>query len=338
MSLEEIARIAGVSKSTVSRVINKEARVSDITRSKVQAVIDATGYQPNRAARALANSRTQTIGVVVSNNIGIFFDSSFYFPTIIRGISESMTQRDYAMLLLLGKDNEDDVRFAKRIVRTQSLDGIILVSPAIGHPLIDEMLATDTKFVSADRIARDDNAPVNFITVENVASSCTAVNHLIKLGRKRIVMIAGSPEIIDTLDRIKGYKLALQDAGIPYDEQLLIGDRFSYDAGYEAIQYLLDNDIEFDGVYASQGNLAVGAVNALLDAGVRVPEDVSLIAFDDLVDGMSSRIGISTMHQPVHEKGRQLSNTLIDIVEGNIAPPIQRFLPAKLVIRDTCGG
>jgi LacI family transcriptional regulator len=102
MNLEEIAQLAGVSKSTVSRVINNEARVSDRTRARVQEVIEAQGYQPNRAARTLVTRRTQTIGVVISNNIGVFFDTSFYFPTLLRGISQATSERDYAMLLMIG--------------------------------------------------------------------------------------------------------------------------------------------------------------------------------------------------------------------------------------------
>jgi LacI family transcriptional regulator len=335
MNLEEIAQLAGVSKSTVSRVINNEARVSDRTRARVQEVIEAQGYQPNRAARTLVTRRTQTIGVVISNNIGVFFDTSFYFPTILRGISQATSERDYAMLLMIGEDNEDDMRFARRIVRSHMMDGVIVVSPSIGHPLIDELIETHTPFVSADRIPRND---VNYVTVENVESSRTAVNHLIKLGRRRIVIIAGDALIIDSLDRVEGYKLALADNNIPYDPSLVIIDRYAYDASYATIKRLLAEGIDFDGVYASQSTIAVGAVNALLDNGIRLPEDVSLVAFDDLADAMNPRIGISTMRQPVIEKGQQLASVLIDLIEDKIAPPIQRFLPAELVIRDTCGG
>jgi DNA-binding LacI/PurR family transcriptional regulator len=197
------------------------------------------------------------------------------------------------------------------------------------------LIETHTPFVSADRIPRND---VNYVTVENVESSRTAVNHLIKLGRRRIVIIAGDALIIDSLDRVEGYKLALADNNIPYDPSLVIIDRYAYDASYATIKRLLAEGIDFDGVYASQSTIAVGAVNALLDNGIRLPEDVSLVAFDDLADAMNPRIGISTMRQPVIEKGQQLASVLIDLIEDKIAPPIQRFLPAELVIRDTCGG
>jgi DNA-binding LacI/PurR family transcriptional regulator len=337
MNLEEIAKIAGVSKSTVSRVVNNEARVSKRTRAKVQTVIEQSGFQPNRAARTLVTRRTQTIGVVIPNNIGVLFDTSFYFSTILRGISQATKQRDYAMLLTID-DDEDNLRFARRIVRSYTMDGVILISPLIGHPLIDELLETNTVFVSADRIEREDDAQINFVTVENVQSSRTAVSHLINLGRKRIVVIAGAANIIDSLDRVEGYKRALVDSGIEYDPELVIIDRYTSESGYNAIQRLVTEGIEFDGVFASESSIAVGAVNALLDAGIRLPEDVSLIAFDDLADAMKPRMGISTMRQPILEKGQQLANTLIDIIEEKIVPPIQRFLPTELVIRDTCGG
>ena len=337
MTLNKIAKLAGVSKSTVSRVINNDPNVSSRTREKVQAVIDSEQYQLNPAARALASRLTRILGVVISNNIGVLFDTSFYFPTILRGISSATRERDYAMLLMIGDDNEDDIRFTRRIVNNQIMDGIVLVSPAIGHPLIEELIAEDIPFVSADRIPGHDD-DVNFITVENVESSKVAVTHLIKQGRRRIAIIAGDSHIIDSLDRIEGYKLALQDAGIPYDPDLVINSRYAYQASYDAIQKLLRDNIEFDGVYASQSTIAAGAVSALFDAEIKIPDEVSLIAFDDLADGMNPQIAISTMRQPVFEKGYQLANALIDIVEGKNTPPVQRFLPAELVIRATCGG
>ncbi len=337
MTLQKIAKLAGVSKSTVSRVINNDPNVSIKTREKVKAVVEAQQYQLNPAARALASRRTQIIGVVISHNMGVFFDTSFYFPTILRGIAQATRDRDYALLLMISDEDEDDIRLARRIVHNQIMDGLVLVSPIMGHPLITELINADIKFTSADRIA-DSISDVNFITVENVESSRTAVNHIISLGRRRVAMLAGDPRIIDTHDRVEGYKLALQDTGIPFDPDLVIIDQYGYDSGYNAIQHLLENNIEFDGVYASQSTIAVGAVNALLDVGIRIPDDISLIAFDDLADAMNPRIGISTMRQPVLDKGYQLADTLIDLIEDKVTAPIHRFLPTELVIRDTCGG
>lgn len=337
MTLQKIAELAGVSKSTVSRVINNEPNVSEKTRVKVQAVIDAQQYQINPAARALASKRTKILGIVIPNNIGFLFDTSFYFPTILRGISQAAHERDYAILLMLGENREDDIRFARRIVHNQIMDGLVLISPSIGHPIIDELIAAKTIFVSADRIERDDVA-VNFVTIENVESSRTAVKHLIDLGHRRIAMIAGDTNIIDAQDRIEGYKRALIDADIALNEELIITSRYDYEAGYEAIQYLLNNKIEFDAVYASQSTLAVGAVNAIMDAGLTLPEDIALVAFDDFADAMNPRVGISTMRQPVFDKGYQLTGVLINLIEEQETPPIQRYLHAGLVIRDTCGG
>jgi len=336
MTLNKIAKLAGVSKSTVSRVMNNDPHVSSRTRAKVQAVIDAEQYQLNPAARALASRQTRILGVVISNNIGVLFDTSFYFPTILRGISSATHDRDYAMLLMIGDDNEDDIRFTRRIVNNQIMDGIVLVSPAIGHPLIEELITEDIPFVSADRIPGHDD--VNFVTVENIESSKVAVTHLIKQGRRRIAMIAGDSHIIDSLDRIEGYKLALQDANIPFDPDLVVNSRYSYQASYDVIQKLLHDNVDFDGVYASQSTIAMGAVNSLFDAGINIPDEVALISFDDLADAMNPQIAISTMRQPVFEKGYQLATTLIDIVEGKNTPPIQHFLPTELVIRATCGG
>ena len=337
MSLQDIAELAGVSKSTVSRVINDDPNVSEKTRIKVKKIIEAEHFQVNSAARALASRSSKIIGVVISNEIGVLFDTSFYFPTILRGISQATHARDYAMLLAMGDESENDIRFARRIVHNQILDGFLLVSPTQGHPLVDELINANMTFVSADRIP-DQTSAINFCTVENVESSRQAVNHLIKLGRRKIAILVGDPRIIDSLDRLEGYKLALNDAQIPYDADLVYIDKFTYESGYAGVQHLLENKIEFDGIYASQSTIAVGAVNALMDAGIRLPEDVSLIAFDDLEESINPRIGISTMHQPVLEKGYQMADILIDLIENKATSPIQRFLSPELLVRDSCGG
>ncbi len=336
MSLQKIAKLSGVSKSTVSRVINNDPNVSPRTREKVLAIIEEQQFQVNPVARALASHHSKIIGVVIPNEIGVLFDTSFYFPTILRGVSQATHDRDYAMLLMIGHDSEDDIRFARRIVRNQIMDGLIIVSPTIGHPIVRELIDAESTFISADRIEHE-TWDANFVTVENIESSRQAVSHLINLGRRRIAILPGDPRIIDSLDRLEGYKVALENAGIPYDPDLVVPTNYGYDTGYESMRDLLNSDVEFDGVYASQSTLAVGAVNAILDAGLRLPEDISLIAFDDLADAMNPRIGISTMRQPVLEKGYQLADTLIDLIEGKVSAPIQRFLPTELVIRETCG-
>ncbi|GAB1420823.1 LacI family DNA-binding transcriptional regulator [Anaerolineales bacterium] len=336
MSLEKIAKIAGVSKSTVSRVINDDINVSEKTRALVKKVIEEVGYNPNSAARSLVTKRTQTIGVAIPNAISILFDTSFYFPTILRGISKTTSERHYATLLFIGESGEDDLRFSRRIMHRKMMDGIIIVSPTLGHPLFDELIQSGTPFISADRVVHP-RQNINYITVENIESSRKAVNHLIQQNRSRVAMLAGNPNIIDTLDRIEGYKLALADHQIPFDPDLLMVEEYSYEFGYQSIQSLIDKGIDFDSVYASQSTLAVGAVNALMDNHISLPDQVSLIAFDDLADAMNPRIRISTMHQPVFEKGALLASTLIDLIEGKIEPPIQRFLPTELIVRDTCG-
>ena len=152
MNLEAIAKLAGVSRSTVSRVINDDPRVSQKTREKVQAIIEEEGYQPNLAARSLVTRRTQTIGVVVPKDLDMLFDNSFYFPTLLRGISRAATQRDYAMLLMIGQHEGDDTRFMRRFIRRGMVDGVIVISPPVNHPVIDELTENNILFVSADRI------------------------------------------------------------------------------------------------------------------------------------------------------------------------------------------
>jgi LacI family transcriptional regulator len=190
-------------------------------------------------------------------------------------------------------------------------------------------------FVSADRV--DYRYPeVNFVTVENVESSRNAVNHLFKLGRKRVGTIAGSPSIIDSSDRITGYCKALEDQGIAYDENLVYAGDFVYQTGYEGAKVLMKHNI--DAIFAQLDIMALGAIDAIEEAGLRVPEDISVIGFDDLPAPYKLTTNLTTVRQPIERKGYELAHLLVDLLQGKQTPPVHKFLPTELIIRDTCGG
>lgn len=334
-NLEDIARKAGVSRSTVSRVINDEPYVSDRTRAKVRAIIEAEGFSPNPAARMLVTQRTRVIGVVIPHTLLVTFQDPYYYPTLLQGVSETTNERDYATLLWWGQSYDDEDRFARRILQQNRLmDGLIVASPTSDDPLIPRLVDLGMPFVMVERptISAD---RISYVSVDNVQAAQNAVTHLLGLGRRRIATITGALDNVDGQDRLTGYRNALQNHGIPFDPALVAEGRFTHQSGYIATRKLVKSGI--DAIFAANDISAQGALDALSDAGLRVPDDIAVIGFDDLPNAVQSTPQLSTVRQPIQQKGIVATNLLLDLIEDKVQGPRQILLPTQLVIRQSCG-
>lgn len=333
LNIEDIAARAGVSRSTVSRVINNEPYVSEKTRTKVLAVINELGYTPNPAARALVTQRTQVIGVVIPHRFDQVFEDPYYFPTLLQGVSDEAERHKYAVLTWMGSRGEGENLY-HRISTNRLMDGVILASPTRDEPLVRRLSAARLPFVMVERltVGADD---LNWVSIDNIAGARHAVEHLISLGRKRIATITGDLDNPDGYDRLLGYKAALQDAGLPILPELIGKGQFHRRAGYEAAQELIPH--KPDAIFAGSDNIAFGILDALREAGLRVPDDVSIVGFDDLPGALDSKPKLTTVHQPIMEKAVQAARILFDLIDGVTDTPKQVILPTSLVIRDSCG-
>lgn len=335
MNLEYIAQKAGVSRSTVSRVINNEPYVSDKTREKVMAVVNELGFTPNPVARSLVTRRTNIISVVIPGTISAFFNGSLYFPPLLKGIARATSELDYTMLLWIDQEERSQAMIDPRVIQNSMADGFIVISPTMDGKLIKTLIDHKVHFVSVDRTDYLD-PKTNFVTVENVESVRQAVNYLGALGHKRIACVTGSVTIIDVHDRLEGYRLGLQDLGLPYDEDIVYSGEFTYESGIEAAEFLKDKHI--DAIFAQLDTVAAGIITKFEDYGIRVPDDIAIIGFDDLIISQNIPINLTTIRQPIEDKGYEATKVLIDLIKGNITEPVHRFLPTQLIIRETCGG
>lgn len=334
LNLEDIAAKAGVSRSTVSRVINNSPFVSAQTRQRVLEVIEAEGFAPNPAARALVTQRSQVIGVVIPQIPAVVFEDAYYFPTLLQGISRVTGQHDYSMLLWLGQSGEDEERFYRRIERNRLIDGVIIASAHSDDPLIEHFLRTNTPFVMVER-AEHHRDQISFVSVDNISAAQQAVAHLIRLGRRRIGTITGKLAIPDGRDRLEGYRRALYEAGLPPDSTLIVEGDFTHRSGYEGMKRLLRQGV--DAVFAASDITARGALQALQEAGARVPDDVAIVGFDDLPTAVQVTPPLTTVRQPIEEKGARAAEILIGQIEGTVPGPQQILLPTELIIRQSCG-
>ena len=331
LTLEEIGKLAGVSRSTVSRVVNDHPYVSPPVRERVSKVIAETGYSPDPAARSLARQRSGIVGLVFSLAIESLFEDPF-FPRLIQGVSQACTSHGCILSLILLYSREDAGQLHPSISQNQPFDGLIVAATRTGDPLIPQLLASGVPFVMH---GRHDDPRVSFVDVDNVAGAYTAAGHLVRLGRGRIATITGPMDSPAALDRRKGYLEALRDRNRSIDEALIDGGDFSEVSGYEAMQRLLPH--EPDAVFVASDTMALGALRALREAGIRVPRDIAVVGFDDMPYAATAAPPLTTVRQPIRRAGNLAFQTLCEIIDSGLEPPRRIVMPTELVVRDSCG-
>lgn len=332
LTLEEIAKLSGVSRSTVSRVVNNHPMVKPDVRTRVLQVIKDTGYHPDPAARSLAGQRSGIIGLVVPRSIQFLFTGPYY-PRLIQGISQACNDHDYTMSLMLFHTQKEEDRLFPRILRNRLADGIIVSALPIGDPLVAQLRHHNVPFVMIGR--PDDPGQVSFVNVDNVQGAFQGTMHLIQQGRGRIAAITGPLNTTVGLDRRQGYLDALTSRGVNVLEDLIVEGDFTEAGGFTAMQRLLPH--RPDAVLVASDTMAMGALRALRQAGRAVPADVAVVGFDDLPGSAVSDPPLTTVRQPIRRLGGWAVEMLIAILDHGPQPPRHLVASTELVIRASCG-
>jgi len=331
LTLEDIARKCGVSRSTVSRVINGEANVSPDTRRRVMDMIQQINFQPNLAARGLAAGKTRVLGVVIPMGVTAIFTDPF-FPLLIQGVSITCNSCDYSVMLWLD-DPEYERRTVRQILYNGLVDGVIVASNLMDDPIVVALGEGKLPYVMIGRSPV--NNQVNFVDVDNFGGARKAVKHLIGLGRRRIAHISGPAKMIAGMDRYQGYLSGLYEAGIFPDPTLVVEGDFTDLGGYLAVQRLLPNHP--DAIFTASDAMANGALRALIEAGVRVPQDISLVGFDDIPFASRTIPPLTTVRQPIQRIGSLAAESLIQIIGHPENQPLHVILPTELIVRGSSG-
>jgi LacI family transcriptional regulator len=332
LTLDDIAKLAGVSRSTVSRVVNNHPNVSESARKRVLQIIQSTDFHPNAAARALASHRSSMIGLVLPRSVSSFF-SDPYFPRLTQGIAQASNQYDYTLGLFLIGTKEDEENIYPRISRKGLMDGLVVQSGEYGDQLITRLLNSNLPVVVAGRPFHTTNA--SYIDIDNVEAARKGVNHLIQIGHKRIGTITGPLVSAAGIDRKEGYLRALIESGLEVEQDLIANGDFTEAGGYTAMQQLLA--ARPDAVFAASDLMAVGAMRAAREAGLCIPQDIAFVGFDDLPPSIQLEPQLTTIHPPVFHVGVKAVEILIDLIENGIHPPRRVIMDTELIIRESCG-
>jgi len=328
-TLEEVAATAGVSRSTVSRVVNGSTQVSPEVLAAVTAAIEQLNYVPNRAARSLANRQTMAIALVVPEETTRFFGDP-YFAAVVHGIAHAIESSDYVLNLQLASPFAPSAKMTKYLLGG-NVDGAIVIS----HHSGDHFLATlgDTlPVVFGGRPLHPDEHNSFFVDVDNAAAAEMGTKHLIDLGRKRVAIIAGPADMPAGMDRTDGWRRALQNAGLQQD--LIVHGDFSMVSGARSMRELLDREPELDAVFVASDLMATGAVSVLRERGRSIPGDVAVVGFDDSPAAIGGDIQLTTVHQPSMEMGEKMAEMLLRLLRGE---PTERewIMQTRMVMRES---
>ena len=333
LTLEDIGRLAGVSRSTVSRVINDQNSVSPAVRERVHDVIRRTGFSPNVAARSLAARRTGVIGLVIPSRVHSLFEDP-YFGLLIKSISSAGNAAQQTLALFLFETEEEEEDVYPRALASGLVDGVILTASRMGDPVLARLVEGSLPFVMVGRPDRDDSQ-ISYVDVDNVGGAFAAAVHLCNLGYRRIAYVGGPTSTTSGLDRLAGFGDGLATCGVPLSPSLRADGDYSQRSGYEAMRSLLPQ--RPDAVFVASDTMAFGALQALRDAGVSVPQDVAVVGFDGLPAAQHSVPALTTVRQSVAGTGSHAVRILLDLVSGQEPGPVAEVLPTELVVRESCG-
>jgi DNA-binding LacI/PurR family transcriptional regulator len=334
VTLEEVARAAGVSRATVSRVVNGNLRVSQDVRRVVEKAVERLGYVPNPAARMLVTRRSDSIGLIIPEPTGRLFNDP-YFPRLLRGVTGELSAREMQLVLLMPQTSGESSR-VERYVAAGHVDGVLLVSLHGDDPLPAHLAARSMPVVVGGR--PPGAAVVSYVDVDNRHGAQAAVEHLIATGRRVIATIAGPSDMVAGVDRLAGYRAGLQAAGLTIDPGLIEVSDFSHEGGVDAMRRLVAARPEIDGLFAASDLMAAGALQVLRAAGRRVPEDVAVVGYDDSPIAATTDPPLTSVRQPVEEMGREMVRLLIEQATRPGSVPRQVILATELIRRRSSKG
>ena len=323
-TLTMVAERAGVSPSTVSRILNGTAQVSEEKQQLVRSVIEELNFRPDPAARSLAGGRAMSIGVLTQ-----FIDSPYYGEAL-RGIEDVVQKANYSPLFVSGHWNEAEEKNRLYMLQERKVDGIIVLTGKLKDETLIDVASSIPVVVTGRQLSGPNVFSIDF---DNVEGACLAVRHLYALGHQRVAFISGPLDHSDAVQRVAGFRSELLRKNMTCDEGLIVYSDFQESGGFRAMNQLLETHQTFSAVIAANDQMAYGARLALYRAGIRVPEDVSIVGFDDLPHSAFTLPPLTTVRQSIYEVGVRAAQALFELIEGKAVAPIQ--IPAELVVRES---
>ncbi|MFC7439836.1 LacI family DNA-binding transcriptional regulator [Laceyella putida] len=332
VTIKDVARLAGVSPSTVSRVISNHPRISVATVKKVREAMETLGYHPNMMAKSLVSKSTKTLGLVLPRSAEELFANPF-FSEVLRGMLAYANQKQYDLLISSANNQQDELETVTRMVLGRRVDGMILMAPRKADPTVEKLLELDFPFVLLGRSLEHPN--VLAVNNDNIKASFDATQHLIDQGHTRIGFVSGPPDLVVSEDRLKGYQWALSKAGLPMRDEWVMESDILPKNGFHAVSMVMNLPDRPTAFVVSDDVIAFGMIRELVGAGYQIPEDVSVVGFNNIVLSELSNPPMTTVDIGIYHLGYQAAQHLIRKLQGEEILQTGLTVPHRLVIRQS---
>ncbi|MBU5444749.1 LacI family DNA-binding transcriptional regulator [Paenibacillus sp. MSJ-34] len=331
LTLKDLAKIVGVSPATASLALAGDPRVNVKTRQMVEEAARRLNYVPNEIGRSLRAKKAETIALIFPNTPHNAF-SHPYFVELLEGVTEVLVQNGFYLMVSTAPTEQDEQAAYDKIMMNRRADGIILWPASINDSNISRIVESGFPVVYLGRWHHND-----VITVErdDFGGAYLATEHLLQAGRRNVAHITGPLEYQVSIDRLEGYKKALEDYKVLYDPSLVVTGDYTMESGAAAIRELLKRGVSFDGLFSGNDRMAIGAMKALHAAGIRIPEDVAMVGCDNMEMASMTTPALTTIHQSLREIGRVAATKMILLLTGQEVGAKQTTIPAEIVVRES---
>ncbi|URN95216.1 MAG: LacI family transcriptional regulator [Candidatus Pristimantibacillus lignocellulolyticus] len=332
VTIKDIAKVAGVSPSTVSRVISNHSRISKATTAKVKRIMEEMGYHPNVMAKSLVSKTTRTLAIVLPRPAEELFQD-FFFGELLRGILAHSTRAGYDMLLAAATSPADENDTIARLVLGGRVDGVILLSSRQNDPLVSILSKHDFPTVLIGRTDGHDN--IITVDTDNVLASFDATTHLINQGHTKIGFILGVPNLTVSVDRLAGYHKAMEEAGLPVKPEWIVDAEFLQQSGFRAMSFVMDIADRPTALVVIDDVTALGVLRGLNELGYNVPNEISLVSFNNIAVSELASPAISSVDIGTYQLGYTSSHLLVRRIQENLNTGARNIIPHRLVVRES---
>ncbi|MFC6332866.1 LacI family DNA-binding transcriptional regulator [Paenibacillus septentrionalis] len=332
VTIKDIAKAAGVSPSTVSRVISNHSRISKATTEKVKRIMEEMGYHPNVMAKSLVSKTTKTLAIVLPRPAEELFQD-FFFGELLRGILAHSTKAGYDMLLAAATSPADEQDTISRLVLGRRVDGVVLLSSRQNDPLIKLLAKHEFPTVLIGRTEGHDT--IISVDTDNVQASFDATTHMLNQGHTKIGFVIGPPNLTVSVDRLAGYRKAMEEAGLTINPEWIVDGEFLQHSGYRAMSFVMNIPDPPTALIVIDDVTAFGVLRGLNELGFQVPHDISLVSFNNIALAELASPAISSVDISTYQLGYTASHLLVRRIQENLASQARNIIPHRLVVRES---
>lgn len=332
VTIKDVAKRAGVSPSTVSRVLSNHPRISRETSRKVKEIMEEMGYHSNVMARSLVSNKTNTLGMILPRPAEELFQNQF-FAESIRGITTQASRNGYDLLMTAGHSEQGELEAVTRLVKGRRVDGIILLQSRRNDPIVHFLQSEEFPFVLIGHYADDES--ILCVDNDNVQAAFDATSHLIAQGHERIGFVSGPPNLTVSQDRLEGFKRAIEANHLRVQPEWIVEGEFLQESGYRAMSFFMNLPERPTALVVVDDLVTFGVLRGLNELGYKVPDDLSLVSFNNIALAELSSPPLSSIDIGIYQLGYMASQLLIRTIQGDQPQPARLIVPHRLIVRES---